>query len=142
MAIRLAQLGPLKFGQDGSIRGDAVTGYPHKRLASPPVKILLAEVSVLTQDKGRLIDGGAANGPGRTTGDRMSGELRRFLRNIDRAVVNKLRHIPSDLPQDVRDVAWQAQLRLGARYRNLIAKRKKSQVAVTIPVMDDPIGFF
>jgi transposase len=51
-----------------------------------------------------------------------------------------LRNMPPDLPQSVRDIAWKAQLRLYSRYRKLIGKRKKSQVAVTA-VARELVGF-
>jgi hypothetical protein len=37
----------------------------------------------------------------------------------------------SELPQDVRDIAWNAQVRLCARYRRLMAKGKRKAVATT-----------
>ncbi len=40
-------------------------------------------------------------------------------------------HIPDSVPQCARDIAWKAQLRLCARYRHLVARGKKSQVAIT-----------
>lgn len=39
--------------------------------------------------------------------------------------------IPRDVPQEAKDIAWKAQLRLCKRYRQLLAKGKKSQVAIT-----------
>ena len=38
---------------------------------------------------------------------------------------------PRDLPQYALDIAWKAQLRLCSRYRKLVARGKKSQVAIT-----------
>jgi len=52
----------------------------------------------------------------------------------------KRRHMPNDLPQVAHDIAWQAQLRLCRRYRKLVAKHKKSQVAVTA-VARELVGF-
>jgi len=52
----------------------------------------------------------------------------------------KLRQMPNDLPQEARDIAWQAQLRLCARYRKLIAKNKRSQVVVTA-IARELVGF-
>ena len=36
------------------------------------------------------------------------------------------------LPQDIRDIAWKAQVRLCARYRHFWAKGKAKQVIITI----------
>jgi transposase len=47
---------------------------------------------------------------------------------------------PDDLPQEVRDIGWRAQVRLCARYRRLLARGKKSQVAVTA-VARELVGF-
>jgi transposase len=51
-----------------------------------------------------------------------------------------LQHMPKDLPQEVRDIAWKAQIRLCRRYRQLIARQKKSQVAITA-VARELVGF-
>lgn len=48
--------------------------------------------------------------------------------------------IPADVPQFARDIAWKAQLRLCGRYRKLIARGKKSQIAVTA-VARELLGF-
>lgn len=52
----------------------------------------------------------------------------------------KLLHMPKNLPQEALDIAWKAQLRLSARYRKLVGKRKKSQVAVTA-IARELVGF-
>lgn len=49
-------------------------------------------------------------------------------------------HIPDTVPSFARDIAWKAQLRLCARYRRLVARGKKSQVAVTA-VARELLGF-
>lgn len=51
-----------------------------------------------------------------------------------------LRHMPEGLPQEVKDIAWKAQLRLSKRYRQLLARGKKSQVAITA-VARELVGF-
>lgn len=48
--------------------------------------------------------------------------------------------LPADLPQFARDIAWKAQVRLCGRYRKLIARGKKSQIAVTA-VARELLGF-
>jgi len=47
---------------------------------------------------------------------------------------------PRDLPQYALDIAWKAQLRLCSRYRKLVARGKKSQVAITA-VARELLGF-
>ncbi|MGE3488345.1 MAG: IS110 family transposase [Nitrospira sp.] len=49
-------------------------------------------------------------------------------------------HLPPDLPQEVKDIAWKAQLRLHTRYRQLVGRGKKSQVAITA-VARELVGF-
>ena len=49
-------------------------------------------------------------------------------------------HMPRGISQDVKDIAWKAQLRLCKRYRQLLARGKKSQVAITA-VARELIGF-
>ncbi|MBA3484702.1 MAG: hypothetical protein H0T51_23110 [Pirellulales bacterium] len=49
-------------------------------------------------------------------------------------------HMPREIPQQVKDIAWKAQLRLCKRYRQLLARGKKSQVAITA-VARELIGF-
>ena len=44
------------------------------------------------------------------------------------------------LPKDVRDIAWQAQLRLCKRYRQMLARGKPKQVVVTA-IAREMIGF-
>ena len=51
-----------------------------------------------------------------------------------------LAHMPEGLPQEVKDIAWKAQLRLSKRYRQLLARGKKSQVAITA-VARELVGF-
>lgn len=51
-----------------------------------------------------------------------------------------LRHKPADIPQPAKDIAWKAQLRLCKRYRKLVAKGKKTQVAITA-VARELLGF-
>jgi len=46
----------------------------------------------------------------------------------------------ADLPQEAKDIAWKAQLRLNARYRKLVGRGKKSNVAITA-VARELIGF-
>lgn len=46
-------------------------------------------------------------------------------------VSRRLRDRQESLPQSVWEIAWKAQVRLCARYQRLIAKGKRSQVAVT-----------
>lgn len=48
--------------------------------------------------------------------------------------------LPKEIPQYARDIAWKAQLRLCSRYRKLVARGKKSQVAVTA-VARELLGF-
>ena len=50
------------------------------------------------------------------------------------------RHMPEDIPQVAKDIAWKAQLRLCRRYRTLLARGKKSQVAITA-VARELVGF-
>ena len=52
----------------------------------------------------------------------------------------KRSHMPTDLPQTAKDIAWKAQFRLCKRYRILLAKGKKSQVAITA-VARELLGF-
>jgi len=47
---------------------------------------------------------------------------------------------PQGIPQEAIDIAWKAQLRLCDRYRRLLAKGKKSQVAITA-VARELLGF-
>jgi hypothetical protein len=44
------------------------------------------------------------------------------------------------MPQFALDIAWKAQLRLCGRYRKLVARGKKSQVAITA-VARELLGF-
>jgi hypothetical protein len=37
----------------------------------------------------------------------------------------------AELPKNVRDIAWKAQIRLCARYRTMVARGKKPTVVVT-----------
>ncbi|PTQ07491.1 hypothetical protein CLG96_17240 [Sphingomonas oleivorans] len=46
----------------------------------------------------------------------------------------------ADVPQDAKDIAWKAQLRLNGRYRKLVGRGKKSNVAVTA-VARELVGF-
>lgn len=48
--------------------------------------------------------------------------------------------LSADLPQFARDIAWKAQVRLCGRYRKLIARDKKSQIAVTA-IARELLGF-
>ena len=50
------------------------------------------------------------------------------------------RHRPNDLPQGVKDIAWKAQLRLHMRYRKLLARGKRPQVAITA-ISRELVGF-
>ena len=50
-----------------------------------------------------------------------------------------LRRLP-DVPQPVKDIAWKAQVRLCGRYRRLVGRGKKSQVAVTA-IARELLGF-
>ena len=51
-----------------------------------------------------------------------------------------LQHMPDKNPQMVKDIAWKAQLRLCRRYRQLLSRGKKSQVAITA-VARELVGF-
>jgi transposase len=51
-----------------------------------------------------------------------------------------LAHMPASVRQESKDIAWKAQQRLCFRYRSLVAKGKKSQVAITA-VARELIGF-
>lgn len=51
-----------------------------------------------------------------------------------------LAHRPPEVTQTSKDIAWKAQQRLCWRYRRLVAKRKKSQVAITA-VARELVGF-
>jgi hypothetical protein len=44
------------------------------------------------------------------------------------------------VPQDAKDIAWKAQLRLNGRYRKPVGRGKKSNVAVTA-VARELVGF-
>ncbi len=44
------------------------------------------------------------------------------------------------VPQAVKDIAWKAQVRLGGRYRQLVARGKRSQIAITA-VARELLGF-
>ena len=46
----------------------------------------------------------------------------------------------SNVPQEAKDIAWKAQLRLNSRYRKLVGRGKKSNVAVTA-VACELVGF-
>lgn len=48
--------------------------------------------------------------------------------------------LPADIPQCASDIAWKAQIRLCGRYRKLLARGKKTQVAVTA-VARELLGF-
>jgi transposase len=48
--------------------------------------------------------------------------------------------LPANVPQYALDIAWKAQLRLCGRYRKLIARRKRSQIAVTA-IARELLGF-
>jgi transposase len=52
----------------------------------------------------------------------------------------KLSHMPTEIPQAAKDIAWKAQLRLCKRYRTLLARGKKSQVAITA-IARELLGF-
>lgn len=51
-----------------------------------------------------------------------------------------LEHMPKEVSQEAKDMAWKAQLRLCRRYKLLLAKKKKSQVAITA-VARELVGF-
>jgi transposase len=61
----------------------------------------------------------------------------RFMAKV--SVAMKARR-PDDIPQSAIDIAWKAQVRLCGRYRRLLAKGKKSQVAITA-VARELLGF-
>lgn len=42
----------------------------------------------------------------------------------------------ADAPQEAKDIAWKAQLRLNGRYRKLVGRGKKSNVAVTAVALE------
>jgi transposase len=48
--------------------------------------------------------------------------------------------LPAGVPQYALDIAWKAQVRLCGRYRKLIARGKRSQIAVTA-VARELLGF-
>jgi hypothetical protein len=48
--------------------------------------------------------------------------------------------MPKDIPQAAKDIAWKAQQRLCKRYRKLLGRGKKPQVAVTA-VARELLGF-
>jgi transposase len=48
--------------------------------------------------------------------------------------------MPKDIPRNLKDIAWKAQVRLTGRYRRLLARGKKSQIAVTA-VARELVGF-
>jgi transposase len=52
----------------------------------------------------------------------------------------KRRHMPKNIPQAAKDIAWKAQQRLCKRYRTLLGKGKKPQVAITA-VARELLGF-
>jgi transposase len=53
---------------------------------------------------------------------------------------HKQKNMPSTISQEVKDLAWKAQLRLSKRYRQLIARNKRPQVAITA-VARELVGF-
>lgn len=61
----------------------------------------------------------------------------RFMAKV--SVAMKARR-PEGIPQYALDIAWKAQIRLCGRYRKLLAKGKKSQVAITA-VARELLGF-
>jgi transposase len=48
--------------------------------------------------------------------------------------------MPKQIPEDLKQIAWKAQIRLCSRYRRLLSRGKKSQVAVTA-VARELLGF-
>ncbi|QEL14161.1 IS110 family RNA-guided transposase [Limnoglobus roseus] len=52
----------------------------------------------------------------------------------------KRQHMPKDIPQAAKDIAWKAQQRLCKRYRQLLGRGKKPQVAITA-VARELLGF-
>jgi transposase len=52
----------------------------------------------------------------------------------------KRQHMPKNIPQAAKDIAWKAQQRLCKRYRKLLGKGKKPQVAITA-VARELLGF-
>ena len=52
----------------------------------------------------------------------------------------KRKHVPKDISQIAKDIAWKAQQRLCKRYRKLVARGKKSQVAI-MAVARELLGF-
>lgn len=76
-----------------------------------------------------------------------NGSVRRVLfeaawnyRHAAKVGAYKLSHMPENIPQVAKDIAWKAQLRLCKRYRALLARGKKSQVAITA-VARELLGF-
>jgi transposase len=61
-------------------------------------------------------------------------------RYIPKVGAYMLSHQPKELPQEVKDIAWKAQLRLCKRYRQLVGRGKKGQVAITA-VARELVGF-
>ena len=97
-----------------------------------------------------LIPGGHSSGSStRHTGITKVGneEVRRILyeaawsyRNNAKVGSWMLAHMPKTVTQESKDIAWKAQQRLCFRYRSLVAKGKKSQVAITA-VARELVGF-
>lgn len=52
----------------------------------------------------------------------------------------KRQHMPKNIPQAAKDIAWKAQQRLCKRYRKLLSRGKKPQVAITA-IARELLGF-
>jgi hypothetical protein len=97
-----------------------------------------------------LIPGEHSNGSRtRSTGITKVGnkEVRRVLYEAAWAYRNNakvdswmLTHMPPEVTQESKDISWKAQQRLYWRYRSLVAKRGKSQVAIAA-VARELVGF-
>lgn len=91
----------------------------------------------------------SSGGNKRSTGITKVGnsEVRRMLyeaawsyRNNAKVGSWMLAHTPNGVRQESKDIAWKAQQRLCRRYRSLVAKGKKSQIAITA-VARELVGF-
>jgi transposase len=61
-------------------------------------------------------------------------------RHTPKVGAHKRQHMPKNVPQAAKDIAWKAQLRLCKRYRVLLGKGKRPQVAITA-VARELLGF-
>jgi transposase len=111
-----------------------------RRFANP--KQLMAYLGVTP---GEYSSGGSVRPRGITKAG--NGSVRRLLyeaawsyRLTPKVGAHMQQYMPRGISQEVKDIAWKAQLRLCKRYRQLLARGKKSQVAITA-VARELIGF-